>query len=163
VTVGTLGQNMKPCFQNLDIECWEHSGRLGLLEPSLCLFQANVNECEPLLLAIDELCSTEPPAKRTLTFKPCQRPRACTTGRLILLAESDELRQMHISREGATVTIELTPAGLRAIREAVERWHEGNDDFGVAPRWKRNKRRELGSKDLASGELWFWGPYYAGP
>ena len=119
--------------------------------------------CGPLLLAIDEVAATGPPGKRSVTFKPCQRPKRCSKLRLILSEESDELRLMQVSIEGGTATIEMTPSGLQQLREAVVDWRDGADDFGLCLPRKRNKRRGLGSKDLASLELWFWGPYYGGP
>jgi len=114
-------------------------------------------------MAIEEIEATDPPARRKITFRPCKRRRSCSTLRLLLSPESDELRQMHISITGSTATVEMTPKGLQEFRQAVIDWRDGGDDFCLSPTWKRNKRRELGGKDLASGELWFWGPYYAGP
>jgi hypothetical protein len=70
---------------------------------------------------------------------------------------------MHISLEGDNVTMEMTLTGLQRFRGAVAFWRDGVEDFAIAPTWERSKRRELGDKDLASGELWFWGPRYAGP
>ena len=151
---------MMPYLQDLDIECWRFAGRLGKNEPTLCVFTSNPESCAPLMLAIDELAQSGPPARRSVTFRSCRRPRGCSRLRLLLAHESDELRRMQISVDGCTATIEMTIAGLEQLRDAVTAWRNGGEDFGIYPNWKRNRRRELGEKDLASGELWFWGPSY---
>ena len=83
--------------------------------------------------------------------------------RLVLLAESEDLRRICVSTKDDTVTIEFTPEGAGMLQEAILAWQDGAEDFGIPPKWSRKERRELGKKDLGSGELWFWGPYYAGP
>ena len=156
-----IGGHVKAYFQDLDIQCWEprHEGT----PPSLCLFVSQPDSCGPLLRALDELESAGPPAKRTLTLKPCDRRRRCSTIRLILSIESDDLRQMNVARQEDSASIEITSEGLQQFRNAVQTWHDGADDFGISPTWDRKRKRELGDKDLSSLELWFWGPYYAGP
>jgi hypothetical protein len=146
---------MQSYFQDIPIECWWHDGKLATSMRPLCMFRAETNGCDTIVRAIDELIVAGPPSKRTLTFQRCQRPRVCTTVRLILSPESDDLRQMHIGREGEVATIEVTLAGIWQVREAVTAWRNGGEDFRVTPEGRRN---ELGSKDLASRELWFWGP-----
>jgi len=81
----------------------------------------------------------------------------------MLSPESEDLRVMCISLEAGVVSIELTPFGLQQLREAVVCWHDGAEDFQVSPPQDRRSRFSLGDKDLASGELWFWGPYYYSP
>ena len=154
---------MKTYLQNVDIECWRHAGRLGTNEPYICFFSSNSASSGPLLLAIDEVAASGPPAKRKITFKECDRPKSISTLRLILSPESDDLRQMHISVDSGEVEIEVTLAGLQQFKDAVTAWRDGAEDFGLSPIWERNRRRELGARDLSSGELWFWGPHYAGP
>ena len=154
---------MKRYLQNINLECWHHLGRLGVSEPSICLFRADTESCDPLLVAIDEVEQAGAPSKRKLSFQASDRENSCVAIRLILSPESDELRQMCISLNDSTVEIDVTPRGLNLLKEAVTVWREGSEDFGLAPTWERNRRRELGTKDLNSGELWFWGPYYNGP
>ena len=152
---------MKAHFQNLDIQCWEHAGlRLGTSKPEIC-FQAGPEAIDAMLMAVDELEKEGPPAKRTLTFRPNQRSKQCSTLRILLSASDDDLRQMSIGRQGNTATIEFTPAGLRKFRDAVTCWRNGGQDFRVCPHWtnRRRKKEEMGSKDLTSGEVWFWTPY----
>ena len=154
---------MKSYLQNIKIECWQHVGRLGTNEPSICMYRDNAESCGPLLIAIGEVESGGPPAKRKLMFQPCQRPRECNTLQLILSSESDELRQLQVAVDDGTVTLEVTSRGLQLFKQAVEAWRDGAEDFGLSPTWERSRKRELGTRDLASGELWFWGPYYDGP
>jgi hypothetical protein len=151
---------MKASFQNLDIQCWEHAGsRLGTSKPEICL-QAGPEAIAAMLMAVAELEKEGPPAKRTLTFRRNQRGKQCSTLRILLSASDDDLRQMSIGRQGSTATFEFTPAGLREFRDAVIGWWNGGQDFGVCPQWtnRRRKKEEMGSKDLASGEVWFWTP-----
>ena len=149
---------MKPEFQNLDIECWEHTGpKLGIARPELCLFQSHADASRPILLALAELSAEQPPARRLVTLKPNERRKSCSTLRLRLSAASVELRGMHIARDGTVATCDMTPDGLREVQKAFINWQSGSDDFCVSPR-NVVQRREFGSRDATSGELWFWGP-----
>ena len=154
---------VKPYFQNLEIECWQHVGKLGTAEPSLCLFHASLKAGEPLLSALNELEDDEVPSNRSITFKSCQRDRSFSTLRLKLLPGNADLRVMRISCASTAASIEMTMAGLNLLRRAVTTWLEGGEDFGVSPNKSGMKKRELGSQDLESGELWFWGPVDVGP
>jgi hypothetical protein len=158
LAAAVLDVDMKSYLQNLDIECWRYAGRLGINDPTICVSILDSKSCDPLLLAIDEIESTGSPAKRTITFRPCERRRSVSRLRLLLSPDSESLRQMHISVDGGAVTMEMTMAGLELLRNALISWRDGGEDFGLSPTWNRSKRRELGTKDLASGELWFWGP-----
>lgn len=57
------------------------------------------------------------------------------------------------------------PAGFDQLFLVVQGsgWHAGGEDFGVAPRHSDYKATQLRQLDRSSGELWFWGPQYAGP
>jgi hypothetical protein len=112
------------------------------------------------LRALEELETEGSPSKRTLTFKPSQRPKSISTLRLRLVTEDEQFRVMNISRANATVTIEMTLAGLEIVRDAVIAWDDGAEDFGISPENADLKERQLGTRDLTSGELWFWGPKY---
>jgi hypothetical protein len=143
-------------YQSLDIQCWEHTGsRLGVNRPFLCL-QADSAACDVLLSALDELSAEGASARRMLTLKPCHRQKACSTIRLLLSAASDELKQMSLTKDQSTAVFEFTLAGLMMFREAIETWRNGGEDFSVKPATRR--KAEVGKKDLASGEVWFWTP-----
>jgi hypothetical protein len=143
-------------FKNLDIECWLHSGpRIGVADRAIHL-QAGPAACEILLHAINELSAAGPPAKRTLGLKISQRSKRCTTIRLRLSPESDELREMSFSREGEIAIFEFTPRGLDEFKQAAVFWQKGGEDFSVHP---RGRKKELGAKDLSSAEVWFWTPF----
>ncbi len=150
-------------FTNIDVECWRHAGELGLAEPSLCLYHATADRGREILQALDELQAEGCDSQRALTFRPSQRDRSIGTLRLRLVAPTNELRVMNISCEPGTATIEMTPVGLPLVRHAVSAWCDGGEDFGVSPAHANLKKRELGIQDTTSGELWFWGPGYAGP
>lgn len=154
---------VKQYFLNIEIECWHHLGRVGLSEPSVCLYQSSPPSCDSIVLALDEMESEGPPCNRTLTFVTCQRKRAFSTFRLTFLPDTPALRVMKISCDSATATIEMTIMGLRLLRKSVMTWRDGREDFGVAPRLSNLKKHDLGIQDLASGELWFWGPSFLGP
>ena len=156
---------MQKHLQNLGIECWHHTvGRLGRSEPFICLYLSDPKSCDPLFTAMDELELEAPHAKRTVTFKPNIRPSRFPKLRLLLVPESEELRQICISVTDGIATVEMTQAGLKMFREALSIWCDGLEDYCLAPvSTKGNRKQELGEKDFASGELWFWGPYYDGP
>lgn len=155
---------MKSSLHDLDIECWHHIGRLGSREPSICFYKRNLESCNLLLRALEELEEGGPPAERTMTFLACQRSRHCRKLHVILSLASDELRELCVSLDKDVVTVELTESGLHAFQEAVTVWRDGGEDFGLSPNWTtKAQRKSLGSKDLSSGELWFWGPSYDGP
>ena len=154
---------VKSYFQNIDIECWHHAGRVRSVGPSICLFKSVPESCGPLLRAIDELEAAGPPAQRKLTFKSCGRENECSILRLILSNESAEFYQIRISVEGEAATIEVTPDGLQQLRESIELWRDGAEDFGLSPTRQRDSQGDFGKQNTASVELWFWGPYYTGP
>ena len=152
-------------FADIDVECWRHVGRLGLAVPWHCVYHAHatVDRSRVILQALDELQTEGCDSQRKLTFRPSRRNRSITALRLRLVAPTNELRVMNISCGPGTATIEMTPAGLPLVRHAVAVWCDGGEDFCVSPRHANLKKRELGIKDTASGELWFWGPGYDGP
>jgi hypothetical protein len=154
---------VKSYLQSLDLECWLHRGRLGRTPWAVCLYQPRAEACEPLLRALDELQENGPPVQRVLTFQRCQRPGSFSAMRLKLVAESSELRVLCISHDAPSVTITMTADGWDVLRDAVEAWRKGSDDFGISPLHGKIGKRELGAADRASGELWFWGPFYWGP
>lgn len=147
-----------PRFANLDVECWEHAGKLGFRTPSLCLYHAKVEFGQQIHAAIDELTAEAPPSKRTLTFKPTHRKKSLATMRLLNVEPREELRVMHFYFEPGGVSIEMTSAGLAVLRDGVAAWCGGAEDFGVDPDSANLKRHQLGSLDKSCGEIWFWGP-----
>ena len=131
--------------------------RLGRSLPELCM-QAAPEAIDALLLAVDELEADGPPAKRTLTLRPNERRKQCSTVRILLSPVSEDLRQMSITRQDRMAVLEFTPKGLEKFREALSCWRAGGEDFSIHPHPERNKKSGLGTKDLESGELWFWTP-----
>lgn len=149
---------LKKQFQNLDIQCWEHtSSHLGVNRPFICL-QADSLACAPLLTALDELLSEESPARLTLTLKPCPRPNACSSIKLCVSQPSNELQQMFFTINQNAAVLEFTAPGLMMFRAAVESWRDGAEDFSIHPRRTAQKEEFLGANDLVSGEVWFWTP-----
>jgi hypothetical protein len=154
---------VKKQFQNLDVECWWYKGKIGTSPFTLCFYHSTASPCEELIAALDELAADPLPAKRLVTVKPCSRDRCVSTLRLRHVAERGDLRVMHVSRAGDIVTIEMTTVGLALIRGAIVTWGNGAEDFGVGADRSEMKKEELGALDLASSEIWFWGPYYFAP
>ena len=156
---------MKRYFQNIDIECWVLPGReLRSADPCVCVYHtARESGVAAVLSALEELEADGPRSKRTLTLKPCTRPKSISTLRLRLIVESEQLRVMNISKENVAVTIEMTPIGLEIVRDAIIAWGEEAEDFGISAEHSDLKKRQLGVRDLASGEMWFWGPRYYAP
>ena len=152
---------VKPLFKILDVDFWRHSGRLGVTEPSLCLHHAIAGMGAPILVALNEL-QAESPSRRTLTFAKCSRTSPLSSLRLRLVPKGPDLQIMNIRCDNDTATIEMTSAGCSLLVNAVIRWLEGDEDFGVSSRDADLKPNWLGIRDLESGELWFWGPEYAG-
>jgi hypothetical protein len=129
----------------------------------VCLFHDRLDAGNQILDALAELGSEPRPAQRTITFKPCSRPHALGKMNLKLESISDALKVMYIAFERDTATIELTDEGLSLLKNSLETWLAGGEDFGVSPRHGAMKRKAFGKLDQESGELWFWGPGYAGP
>lgn len=129
-----LTQMPYPRFANLDVECWEHAGKLGIATPTVCLLHAKVELGRPILAALDELAAEPPPSKRTITFKTLPRKKSFTTMRLTLVEPREDLRVMHFCFEPGTVSIEMTSAGLAVLRDGVATWCNGAEDFCVHPR-----------------------------
>jgi hypothetical protein len=154
---------VKPEFSNLEIDFWVHRGRLGVSQPSFCLFHNCIQVGSPILNALNELKDETCPVQRMLTFAACSREHALTNLRLKAVSESDELRVMNIQCDTDVATIEMTDVGLALLIDACAAWLAGAEDFGVSPRRSTLNQKEFGRLDLESGELWFWGPGYVGP
>jgi hypothetical protein len=154
---------MKLQFKDVALQCWVYSGKLGTQSPCLCL-QGDANAAAVLLTAVEELNAEGPPARRTITLLPHSRLDPIQTIRLHFSPLSDDLRQMSLTHVGEVATFEFTPLGLCEFRDAIIAWRDGTSDFGLSPSGSRKardlkKQRNLGPKDLASGELWFWTPF----
>ena len=154
---------VKPAYENLSIDFWVHTGKLGLTQPSLCLFRDAVQVGTPLLDALTELNGQACPARCTLTFKACTRSQALRKLTLMLFPEREDLRIMNIQCDADTGTIEMADVGLALMTDAVASWLAGAEDFGVSPRHSSLNPKQFGKLDKASGELWFWGPGYYAP
>jgi hypothetical protein len=154
---------VKPEFSNLEIDFWVDRGKLGVSQPSLCLFHESIQNGSPILDALNELGSETCPAHRQLTFAACSRERALTNLRLMVVSKSEDLHVMNIRRDADAATIEMTDEGLTLLIDACVTWLAGAEDFGVSPLHSTLKPKEFGKLDRESGELWFWGPGYAGP
>lgn len=152
-----------PAFENLPIDLWGHPGRVGITQPSLCVFHHVPAVGAQLLDALDELEHEAPPAKRMLTFRPSSRKLALRNLKLEVVPVRADLKIMHIAHVRDTAKIEMTDEGLALLKEAFASWLRGAEDFGVSPEHSSLKRKEFGKLDRESGELWFWGPGYAGP
>ena len=154
---------VKPAFADLDIDLWVDHGKLGVSRPSLCLFHDSNQVGSPILVALTELRNDTVPAQRTLTFVACSRPGALAKLRLMVVPKHEHLKVMNIRLDSDAAEIELTDGGLVLMINACAKWLAGAEDFCVSPRQSPLKRNELGRLDRQSGELWFWGPGYAGP
>lgn len=152
-----------PQHSNLAIDFWIHDGKLGVAESSLCLFHDTPEHGMPILNALIELMSGSCPSQRTLTFAECKRPAPLSWLRLLYVPEREDLLVMNIRHKQPSATIETTAEGLKVLITAFNTWHAGGEDFGVAPRHSDYKATQLRQLDRSSGELWFWGPEYAGP
>jgi len=148
---------MKPHFQNLSIDCWQHT-RLGISEVSFCLHHSSVELGQPLLAALEELLTQPLPVQRTLSLRPSNRKQSLTTIRLRLVDPRDNLQVMHIHSAENALIIEMTSKGHELVRQAISTWLSGSEDFGISPLRAKLKKSDYGALDKASAELWFWGP-----
>lgn len=160
---GASVQMVKQKFENLEIDFWVHRGKLGISQPSLCMFHDSVEIGSPILDVLNELKKEPSPAQRKLTFADCSRDQAQSSLRLIVAYERDDLHVMSIRCDSDGATIEMTDEGLKLLINACQSWLAGGEDFSVSPRHSTIKVKELGKLDRESGELWFWGPIYDGP
>lgn len=154
---------VKPELLNLGIEIWIHPGKLGVSQPSLCLYHSSKKSGDQLLSILDEMQSEDCPSKHTLTFKPTDRHGTVTTLRLLQIAGYTDLRVMNIASETNVATIQMTAIGRDIIKSGILKWLDGAEDFCVSVRNSKLKPGQLGRLDRTSGELWFWGPTYIGP
>lgn len=154
---------VKPAFENLAIDFWVHPGKLGVSQPSLCLFHDSVELGSQIVDALRELKFETWPAQRKLTFVACHRKRALQSLRLIAVPAREDLRAMSIRLDSDAATIEMTEQGLELLIQACTSWLAGAEDFGISPRRSALKSKDLGDLDRESGELWFWGPGYFAP
>src|SRR5688572_16772509 len=100
---------MKNVTRNID--CWFHSGKVGVTEPTLCLYHAaNDVGCE--VLDGLELIGVDSRAKQVFRFVRCERAGALEklTGELV--AAGDELQVMLIACDRDQASIKVTPDGL---------------------------------------------------
>lgn len=141
-------------FDNVDLQCWEYTAeKLGIKPPFICL-KAGPEACEVVLSMLNELAGLQPPAQRTMTLKPSQRPKCCTKIRFAISYRSDQLTEMWLTRSGPLANFEFTAPGLQRFRDAVVLWKRGGEDFSVHP-----EKYSDGLKDKQSGEVWFWTPF----
>lgn len=110
-----------------------------------------------------ELADEERPAERTIDLGTGSRAFALPKLKFKLESSQDDLKVLHIGHDRRIATISMTDIGLALVRRAFIAWLEGKEDFGVSPRHSTVKQCEWGQRDRESGELWFWGPSYAGP
>ena len=82
---------VKPEFENLEIDLGVHAGKLGVTQPSRCLFHDAVQAGAPLLDALTELKGTSCPSQRVLTFRACSRKRALCKLTLMLVPDRENL------------------------------------------------------------------------
>lgn len=119
---------------------------------------------EILIEAIDELLSEGAPTRRGLTLLPPRFPseykmcQLCSSIRISLTNEREELRVMSASCQASMAILEFTDLGLRHFRKAMVDWCDGAEDFGMGPEHphRAGDYPQLGAKDLASDEIWFW-------
>ena len=154
---------VKPAFADLAPDFWIHRGKLGITQPSLCLFHDSVEVGSPILDALNELRNEKWPAHRKITFITCSRERGLLNLRLIVVPKREDLQVMNIRHDSETATIEMTDEGLELLCKAFTSWLAGAEDFGVSPRRSILTPKAFGKLDHESGELWFWGPGYTGP
>lgn len=115
--------------------------------------KADADSAGVLMRGVDEVTSDLPPARRNLTLQRSRHPGSFGFIELRFSPVTDELRVMSIMADGDRVVWEFTPTGLPDIRSALIAWRDGAEDFCVFP---HGKKAELGPKDKASGEIWFW-------
>lgn len=154
---------VKPAPQDVDAELWVHAQKLGTMPPSICVFHDCCTAGSELQDTLAELGTADRPAQRAVTFRSSVRPGSLHKLKLIVDLKSAALRVMHVSHDDKNATIVMTDDGLKLLQDAVTSWLNGREDFGVSPRSGRRQKHELGIQDRQSGELWFWGPGYAGP
>lgn len=154
---------VKPAFENLEIDFWVHPGKLGVTQPSLCLFHDAVHRGTPLFDALTKLKHASLPSQLVLTFRECSREGALRKLKLMLVPVSEDVKVMNIARDADAATIKMTQCGLPLIIDAVVAWLDGAEDFGVSPRHASLKPKQYGRLDNESGELWFWGAGYDAP
>ena len=154
---------MSPAFEDLLIDFWIDAGKLGISQPTLCVYHDQPKIGVQFFDALCELENCPQPARCVLTFKGCSRDSALRKLMFTLVDSSDELKVLNIRVNRDTATIQMTNMGLSLIRHAFSSWLEGFEDFGVSPRNSQLNPKEFGRLDCESGELWFWGPTYTGP
>ena len=146
---------MKPEFSNLSIQFWRHTdGRLGHATLCICA-QAAGAAIDSLIAATNELRIAGPNNQRKLTTTANQRSRNFTTARLCFREPADDFSELWIGVADSTFHIEFTENGFQPLRDALQVWRDGGEDFCIYP---RGDNCTLQQRDRDSGELWFWTP-----
>lgn len=148
---------------NLDVELWVHPQRLGLSQPSVCLYHEDRAKGSQLLDSLRQLTNAARLAERTFTFRSHERPFALRKLKLKFDSIREDLKVMNIAHDREAATITMTANGIAILQDALANWLKGGEDFGVSPRHGAIPPKAFGRLDSESGELWFWGPGYKGP
>jgi hypothetical protein len=69
------------------------------------------------------------------------------------LQSCDELERNCIRIVEDVPLLEFTHAGFPGVRDALVAWRDGLEDFRLHP---SGRKKDLGTLDRASLELWFW-------
>lgn len=131
-------------------------------------FMARPEACDEIIQTLRGLAAARITAHRTLPARQL-RVEHDPTGfrysfswfaklRLEVVIDDPELRQMHLSSEGDTVLLAVTPPFVPELIETVESVKAGGDDFGFGPDTRRKAPLGAGSRDRESLHLCCWQP-----
>lgn len=154
---------MERFLRNVDIWCWRYLENTRNY-PGVNL-TATTEGCDALLRVLELIEKEGPGSKRTIPLRQLrpedeakvsggQRYRDFKRLRLCLVDSTPDFRQLCVSYDNDTVTVETVSQKLDLLRESVAEVRRGFGDFGIGP---DTTRKEIsGPRDEASETLMFW-------
>jgi len=139
---------LKPEYQDLAVRCWL-TPRLGSCrDVDLKLSIMDNGGAARFLEVVEEVCRDRYSPYRTITLKKSE-PNDFGTFKLRKVEAGDDFQSLWIGVESGVPVLEFTEYAESYVLEAIAGWANVMEDYCLFP-------KDCKSRDLRSGELWFW-------
>ena len=156
---------MEARLKNLNVWMWRYFENVR--NYSGVNFTADGTACEILLDVVNTLRAEGSGAQRTILLKRLDpRDEAKITGGLrfrdysklhLKLVDADEaLTCMAATTTGEVVDLEFTSRYLDQFEKGLRDVLRGRGDYAIGPPDESRARKQIGTKDKLSEDLWFW-------